>query len=133
LRIDFSRCETPQVEENSSFTSSAEAGSFFEHVTAGLKGLLHPLGLRKICNWFKRKGGSGGGNGTSSAGKSMRITVTYEVSGNSGPVESSELQQMLLGPLKTGADQANYQLAAEGKTVRLKLISSQIEEGKSSV
>ena len=62
----------------------------------------------------------------------MMITVTYEVSGHSGPLESSELPQTLLGPLKTGTDQANYQLAAEGKTVRLKLISSQIEEGKSS-
>jgi len=61
----------------------------------------------------------------------MRITVTYEVSGHSGPLESSELQQTLLGPLKTGTDQANYQLDAEGKAVRLKFISSQIEEGKS--
>jgi len=58
----------------------------------------------------------------------MRITVTYEVSGDSRRVERSQLQQMLLGPLKTGTDQANYQLAAEGKTVRLKLISSQITE-----
>jgi hypothetical protein len=65
-------------------------------------------------------------------GRNMRITVTYEVSGHSGPVESSELQQALSGPLNTGTDQANYQLAAEGKTVRLKLVSSQIEEGKSS-
>ena len=61
----------------------------------------------------------------------MRITVTYEVSGDSRRVERSQLQQMLLGPLKTGTDQANYQLAAEGKTVRLKLVSSQIEEGSS--
>jgi hypothetical protein len=63
---------------------------------------------------------------------SMRITVTYEVNGHSGQLDFSELQQTLLGPLKTGTDQANYQLAAEGKTMRLKLISSQIEEGKRS-
>jgi len=62
----------------------------------------------------------------------MRITVTYEVSGHRGQLDFSELQQTLSGPLKTGTDQANYQLAAEGKTVRLKLISSQIEEGKNS-
>ena len=69
---------------------------------------------------------------TSSAGKSMRITVTYEVSGHSGPLDFSGLQQTLSGPLKTGTEEANYQLAAEGKAVRLKLISSQTEEGKSS-
>ena len=63
----------------------------------------------------------------------MRITVTYEVNSHNGSLGSSELQQTLLGPLKTGTDQANYQLAAEGKTVRLKLISSRIDEGKSSV
>ena len=62
----------------------------------------------------------------------MTITVTYEVSGHSRRTERSELQQTLLGPLKTGTDQANYQLAAEGKTVRLKLISSQIKAVKSS-
>ena len=63
----------------------------------------------------------------------MRITVTYEVSGHSGQLDFTELQQMLSGPLKTGTDQANYQLSAEGKTVRLKLIFSQIEEGKCRV
>jgi hypothetical protein len=63
----------------------------------------------------------------------MRITVTYEVTGQSGPAESSELQQTLLGPLETGTYQANYQLAAEGKAVRLRLISSQIKEAESGV
>ena len=63
----------------------------------------------------------------------MTITVTYEVSGHSGRVERSELQQTLLGPLETGTDQANYQLAAEGKAVRLKLISSQIKEAEGGV
>jgi len=62
----------------------------------------------------------------------MRITVTYEVSGHSRGVERSELEQTLLGPLKTGTDQANYQLAAEGKTVRLRRIDGQIKEVKSS-
>jgi hypothetical protein len=37
-----------------------------------------------------------------------------------------------LGSAQTGTDQANYQLAAEGKTVRLKLIDSQIKEVKSN-
>ncbi len=63
----------------------------------------------------------------------MRITVTYEVSGHASAVKRPELKQTLLGPLKTGTDQANYQLAAEGKTVRLKLISSEIGEAKAGV
>ena len=43
-------------------------------------------------------------------------------------MEGEELQQTLLGPLKTGTDQVNYQLAAENRNVRLKLIGSQMTE-----